>query len=288
MSSGNALRRNQVWYVRSAHKMAPDTNEERSAHHRQNHTNEASNPPADCSRHQRRSVMEVFAAAPPCPSVFELAAVEVAAVCVGRGAAARSAAASAVSGTLQTDFHADQSPPMPSSPYFTAGTLEDVTKLSAAELKRKRAREWIVPMDMKRDQRFSYKNTFSQQIGPQVRASFYGQFGGDALTPTRSTESYGHGANSVRPPAGGVINSQVIDSDPSRIFGSAICRQLGIDGDDSIDIQSTATSRRRTRSVSTVRPIGKPEATTTQSIGSLKSYGHGNKRPWRHPYTTSF
>jgi hypothetical protein len=132
-----------------------------------------------------------------------------------------------------------------------------------------------------------------------VRASFYGQFGGDALTPTRSTESYGHGANSVRPPAGGVINSQVIDSgmsilfslflvDPSRIFGSAICRQLGIDGDDSIDIQSTATSRRRTRSVSTVRPIGKPEATTTQSIGSLKSYGHGNKRPWRHPYTTSF
>ncbi|EAZ06684.1 hypothetical protein OsI_28930 [Oryza sativa Indica Group] len=40
--------------------------------------------------------MEVFAAAPPCPSVFELAAAEVAAVCVGRGAAARSAAASAV------------------------------------------------------------------------------------------------------------------------------------------------------------------------------------------------
>uniref|UniRef100_A0A0E0QHU7 Uncharacterized protein n=1 Tax=Oryza rufipogon TaxID=4529 RepID=A0A0E0QHU7_ORYRU len=40
--------------------------------------------------------MEVFAAAPPCPSVFELAAAEVAAVCVGRGATARSAATSAV------------------------------------------------------------------------------------------------------------------------------------------------------------------------------------------------
>ncbi|XP_052159445.1 serine/arginine-rich splicing factor SR45-like [Oryza glaberrima] len=40
--------------------------------------------------------MEVFAAAPPCPSVFELAAAEVAAMCVGRGAAARSAAAAAV------------------------------------------------------------------------------------------------------------------------------------------------------------------------------------------------
>ncbi|KAF2923316.1 hypothetical protein DAI22_07g180500 [Oryza sativa Japonica Group] len=40
--------------------------------------------------------MEVFVAAPPCPSVFEHAAAEVAAVCVGRGTAARSAAASAV------------------------------------------------------------------------------------------------------------------------------------------------------------------------------------------------
>uniref|UniRef100_A0A0E0R864 Uncharacterized protein n=1 Tax=Oryza rufipogon TaxID=4529 RepID=A0A0E0R864_ORYRU len=43
-----------------------------------------------------------------------------------------------------------------------------------------------------------------------------------------------------------------------------------------------------TRSVSTVQPIGKPEAMTTQSIGSLKSYNHGNKQRWRHPYTTSF